>query len=150
MHAAPVVVAKNLNDVVVSNMIIFLRDIPAKTSKNDIVDHFDPLLKGGLFEKTGQIENVQILALKDTKENTYEFHGLVTIDSDAVAKRIIKKLNRKAFIGKPIIVREYFHRSWQNDRRVNMGEWNDELEDRRKGSRRRTDIENVQDLVDDL
>ncbi len=149
MHAAHVVVVKSLNDVVENNMIIFLRDIPAKTKTDDIVYHITPFLKGGLFEKNGNIDNVKILALKDAKENTYEFHGLVTINSDATAKRVIKKLNRKIFIGKPIIVREYFHRSWQNDRRINMGEWNEELIDRRKGSRRRTELVNVRDLEDD-
>jgi len=124
-------------------MVIILRRIPENTTEQDIVDFVEPALKGGLFKKTGHIESIQKLVLKDTQRKTIEFHGLVSIDSEAAANRVIKNLNRKTFKNKPILVREYFHRSWHNDPRINMRQWNEELLDKRKSSRRRARLEVV-------
>ncbi|NOQ76753.1 MAG: hypothetical protein GQ475_02965 [Methylococcaceae bacterium] len=124
-------------------MILILRRIPKSTTKREIVDYLTPALKGGLFKKSGHIDNVNILVLKDNRRNTIEYHGLVTIDSDAAASRAIKLLNRKQFKNRTILVREYFYRSWHNDPRVNMHQWNDELANKRKGNRRRARLEVV-------
>ncbi len=124
-------------------MIIILRRISENTEKQEIVDFLDPILKGGLLKKSGHIEHIKLLILRDPNKNTIEYHGLVTIDSDSAAQRVIKKLNRKQFRNRNIIVREYFYRSWHNDPRVNMHEWNDEFKNKRKGSRRRIDLEVV-------
>ncbi len=122
-------------------MIIILRRISENTEKQEIVDFLSPILKGGLLKRSGHIEQIKILVLRDPKRNTIEYHGLVTIDSDAAAKRVIKKLNRKQFRNRNIAVREYFYRSWHNDPRVNMHEWNEEFKNKRKTSRRRLGLE---------
>ncbi len=127
-------------------MIVFLRRIPANTRKRDIVDFITPVLKGGFLQKSGRIEDIKTLVYKDTRTKIMEYHCLVTIDSDAVANRVIKKLNRKAFKGKHISVREYFHRSWHNDPRINMHEMNEELTNKRQGDRRRPRLEAVDDV----
>jgi len=124
-------------------MLILLRRIPQNTNEQDIIDFLEPALKGGLFKKTGHIESIQILVLKDMQRKTIEFHGLVSIDSEAAANRVIKDLNKTTFKNKPILVREYFHRSWHNDPRINMRQWNEELVDKRKSSRRRPRLEVV-------
>jgi len=124
-------------------MIIILRRIPENTKESEIIMFVSPILKGNFLKKTGHIEYIKILTLKDTQRNTIEHHGLVTIDSDAAAKRVIKQLNRKPLKNKNITIREYFYRSWHNDPRVNMGQWNEELENKRKGSRRRARLEIV-------
>ena len=124
-------------------MIIILRRISENTEKHEIIDFLTPVLKGGLLKRSGHIESIKILILKDTLKNTIEYHGLVTIDSDAAANRAIKKLNRKSFKNRNITIREYFHRSWHNDPRVNMHEWNEELDDKRKNNRRRARLEVV-------
>jgi len=122
-------------------MILILRRIPENTKKHEIIDFLAPVLKGSLLKKEGRIESVKILILKDVVNDSIEYHGLVTIDSDAAAKRVIKQLNRKPFKNKNIAVREYFFRSWHNDPRINMGQWNEELENKRQGNRRRTRLE---------
>ncbi len=76
------------------------------------------MIKGKIFQKPGVIERVQIKALKDPKTHAIEFYGLVVIDSDEIADRVIKKFNRKVFKGKNITVTEFHNRSWQNDRRI--------------------------------
>lgn len=122
-------------------MIIILRRIPQNTKESEIIEFISPVLKGGLLKKTGHIENVKILVLKDNQRGTIEYHGLVTIDPDSAANRVIKKLNRKLFKNRIIMVREYFYRSWHNDPRVNMHQWNEELDDKRKKNRRRARLE---------
>jgi len=129
-----------------NEMIVFLRRIPANTRKQDIIDFIAPVLKGGLLQKSGRIEDIQTLVFKDTQTNITEYHSLVTIDSDVAAKRVIKKLNRKAFKGKHIAVREYFYRSWHNDPRINMHEMNEELANKRQGSRRQSRLEVVSEV----
>jgi len=122
-------------------MVIILRRIPENTQEHEIIDFLEIKLKGKIFQKPGSIESISILALKDIQRNTLEYHGLVTIDSEVAAKRVIKQLSRKHFKNRPIIVREYFHRSWHNDQRVNMRQWNEELANKRKQSRRRAKLE---------
>ncbi len=137
MHLVHAVAVKNLNAVVENNMIIFLRRIPANTKKQDIIDFINPLLKGNIFQKKGHIENIKILVLRGDETHAVEYHGLVTIDSDAVAKRIIK-LNKKIIRGKHITVREYHHRLWQNDPRDNINKKNKKIVNTRQGNRRRS------------
>jgi len=124
-------------------MVIILRRIPQSTVEQDIIDFLDSVLQGKIFQKSGTIESISILTLRDSQRNTIEYHGIVTIDSETAAKRVIRQLNKKPFKNKPIIVREYFHRSWHNDQRVNMHQWNEELADKRKRSRRRPRLEVV-------
>ena len=87
----------NLSVVVVNKMIVFLRRIPADTKKQEIIAYIKPFLKGRLLQKSGRIEGVKILVLKETQTNTIEYHGLVTIDSDDVARRVIKKTQQEGF-----------------------------------------------------
>jgi len=118
-------------------MIIFLTRIPADTKRDDIIEFIEPILKGGLFKKSGYIRKINILILKDTVANKLEYHALVTVEPDKVAERVIKQLNRKPINGKHIAVREYVLRNWHNDPRVSMHQWNEEFKDRRNADRRR-------------
>lgn len=118
MHLARAVVVKNLSGVVVNKMIIILKRIPENTKNADIIEYLRPVIKGKIFQKTGVIKQVRIKALKDPQTHIIEIYGLVVIDSDEVANRVIKKLNRKVFKGKNIAVSEFHIRSWQIDRRI--------------------------------
>ncbi len=126
-------------------MILFLRKIPTDTTRTDIVEFLDPVLKGGFLQSKGHIENIELIILKDEDSKTVEHHALVTIDSESAGKRAIKKLNRKALNGKHIMIHEYVFRSWQNDPRENDGEWNEELQNKRKHSRRRDHLTRIQE-----
>ncbi len=140
MHLVLVVVVKNLSVVVASKMIIILKRIPENTKKIDIIEYLSPVIKGKIFQKTGVIEKVQIQALKDPQSHSIEFHGIVTINSDEAANRVIKKFNRKVFKGKNIAISEYHNRSWRNDRRINSPNDDEDLKSKRKFDRRRSDL----------
>ena len=116
----------------VNDMIIILVRIQAITTKQDIDELLSPVLKGGLFQKSGYIKRIKILILRDGINNSIEYHGIVAVDSDVAGKRAIKKLNRKAFKGKHIEVREYHLRTRHNDPRIHGLDVNKKLVNRRR------------------
>jgi hypothetical protein len=122
---------------IMSSMVIFLRRIPAETKKEDIFEFIEPVLKGGLFKKSGYITHINILILRDTVINKNEHHALVTVEPDSVAKRVIEKLNRKPIRGKHIALHEYVYRLWHNDPRTHRKRWSSRHEERRQSDRRR-------------
>lgn len=133
-------------------MILFLRRIPANTRLNEIADYLAPALKGGLFKRAGRIINIEILTLHDLKLKSYEYHGLVTVDSEVSGHRAIKYLKGRPFKGKHIQVREFVQRRWQNDPRLNPEKLENPAQERRKADRRRNNkqIEKMEDISDKI
>jgi hypothetical protein len=116
-------------------MKVILKYIPSKTTPQDIRDFIKPVVKGNLFFKAGHIKSVHILSQQNIKTQLIQHHGLVDITPDSVAKRVITKLNRKAIIGKYILVSEYHTRDWHNDKRFNKAH-SEAFKNRRLGERR--------------
>ncbi len=130
-------------------MIIFLRNIPSKTKHSDIIAFVESAMTVSLFGKKGSIEKIKVLQLKDSRTNISEFHGLVTIQPDVAAKRVIKRLNRKKFLNKYIAVSEYQRRDWHSDPRLNQTPLVSTTKaEKRTGDRRRKNVEVVEDLTD--
>lgn len=127
-------------------MIIFLRKIPATTKLSEIEDFVSPALKGFLFGTIGRIEKIEILVLQDKLLNTIEFHGLVTIDPERAAKRVIKKLKGRRFKGKQIIIRQYYQRNWHNDPRMHAEQRGTHSERRKADRRRGGNLETIKDI----
>ena len=98
-------------------MIVFMKNIPDDTTRQEIIDFLMPVVKGGIFRTRGKITSIDILAIKDNNTNIMEYHGLAHIMPDQVGQRVIKKLHGQPFKGKRIALREYIERSWKNDRR---------------------------------
>jgi hypothetical protein len=117
-------------------MIIILKNISTTTREQDIEGFMKPAIKGGLLRKSGYIEKISILALKDTRTDKIKYHGLVTVTPDSVADRVIKKLNKKPLNGKRITVCEHKVRRWQNDPRINNKNQIQAFRDKRVGDRR--------------
>ena len=95
--------------------------------------------------KKGRIVNAKVVALLNTDTNTMEYHGLVSIEPDNVAQRVIRRLNRKPFRGARINIHEYRNRTWHNDPRIGMIPAVKSLNLRRR-DRRRRNVEVVDDL----
>ena len=125
-------------------MILILKRIRSSTLVGDIEDFIAPALKGGLFKRAGHLENVAIQLVKETNTLKTEFYALIRVEPDAVGKRIIKLLNRKALKGKPINIAEYHVRCRGNDRRISRYR---KLDDRRCQDRRRLGLE-IRDITD--
>ena len=99
-------------------MHIILVRIKPNTTKRDIVNFISPALKGGLFAPNGILENIQIMVRRDSSINATEYYGIVQIEPDKAALRVIRQLNRKKLNGKPINVRGYSIRNRKNDPRL--------------------------------
>ena len=129
-------------------MIIFIRKIPANTKLSELIAFIEPAVKGGLFRKGGVIRDARILALRDLRLRTLEFHGLVTIEPDKAALRAIKKLKGKRFKGKFVVIRQYFQRDWHNDPRnqSHVARNPNGLERRITDRRRGKDLEILEDI----
>ena len=99
-------------------MRVFVRNIPKNTLSKELVHFFNPALKGHLFNESGKVTDVQILALRDRNTKLVEYHAVVTIQPDKAAVRAIKKLHGKHFKNQRIAVREFVFRKEPKD--VNM------------------------------
>lgn len=122
-------------------MIVFLRNIPSDTSRQEIIAFVMPVVKGGLFRAKGKITSIDILAIKDNANGLVEYHGLVHITPDEVGLRVIKKLHGQPFKGKRMALHEYVVRSWKNDRRdPTRLKPPGIIVDRRKGPQRRSNL----------
>jgi hypothetical protein len=118
-------------------MIIFLKNIPRQCDQSDISYFVEPALKRSLFKRAGKILNVEILTLRDIQLNSIEQHALVTVEPEGAAIRAIKRLKGRRLKNKPVIVRQYFHRSWRHDRRDPSASNNYDAANKRKSDRRR-------------
>ena len=107
-------------------MDIFVGNIPGNTTVVDLKKFFKGFDKNAVFE-----------VKRLTGRNDVVTFGLVTIHSDRLAAKAIKRLHMKKLNGKPVVVREFTHRAGGNDRRQ-LG-WRNKLwlgEERRQSDRR--------------
>jgi hypothetical protein len=119
-------------------MIVLLKNIPKNSYHNDIIDIIEPVIKGKLFRANGEINNIDIIALRESDTEELEFQALAHIEPEAAANRVIKKLHGLFIQGNRITVREYFLRSWRNDKRSEDVEARWPLQEKRtNGCRRR-------------
>lgn len=117
-------------------MIIILKHIPAKTTKQQIKEFLAPELKGGWLSKSGQIVNMTSLTQRNIRTREVQHHVLVEVLPDVVAERVIKHLNGKLMTTKRVAVCEYKTRNWHNDPRVTNNRRKKRLDDRRVCDRR--------------
>jgi RNA recognition motif-containing protein len=118
-------------------MILFLRNLPEDTTRQEIIDFVMPAVRGGIFRTRGKIISIDILAIRDCGTELMEYHGLVHISPDDVGQRAIRKLHGQMFKGRRMTVREYIVRSWRNDRRDYSKPPQPVAVERRKGPIRR-------------
>ncbi|MBS3965309.1 MAG: DUF3240 family protein [Methylomonas sp.] len=117
-------------------MNIFLRRIPVNTQHSDIAEFVAPVLKSGFFRR-GHVVDVEIMALRDIRFGSLEFHGLVTLDSEWSVQRAVTSLKNRRLNGRVVVVRPYHHRSWYNDPRQNRQPVEPSIIEKRKADRRR-------------
>jgi hypothetical protein len=111
-------------------MVIILIDIFDSTDKRDIEDFIRP------FVTNGRIESISVMAQKDSKSHDLQYHALVTITSDFVAKEAIKKIKwtEIKLKGRNIAIREFRNRACHDDPRKDELAY--QLNDRRQSDRR--------------
>lgn len=115
-------------------MIIILANIPDNTGNQDIEDFIRPAVKDAF------VTNISIMAQKNTKTHEIQFHGLITIVPDSVAKEVIKKLDGNKINGRHVDIHEYQVRYLHNDPRVSEDQFK-ELSVNRQRDRRSRHLE---------
>jgi hypothetical protein len=121
-------------------MIVLFRNIPNDSYHNDISTFVQPAIKGGLFKAQGSINSIEIIALRENNTESLEFQALVHIEPEIVAMRVIKKLHGLYIRGCRIMVRQYFIRSWKNDKRSEEADAIWLLKEKRKNPSRRRNL----------
>lgn len=96
-----------------------------------------PALKGRFFGKSTRILNIEILAFRDVRTESIEYHGLVILDTDSTIPSIIDRLKKRRLNGRNVLIRPYQHRNWSNDPRQRQIEADAGYIEKRKGDRRR-------------
>lgn len=117
-------------------MDIFIGNIPGNTTVLDLKKFFKGFDKNAVFE---------VKRLKG--RNDVVTFGLVSIHSERLAHKAIKRLHMKKLKGKPVVVREFTHRAGGNDRRQ-LG-WRNKLwlgEERRQTDRRSSRKDQLKDF----
>ena len=92
-------------------MKVILKYVPQNTTSKQIFHFLKPTLNGGLFSKFGKIKSISVLAHKHRLSQAVDFHVIVDIQPDEVAKRVVHKLHKKQLNGRHIDVMEYVERS---------------------------------------
>lgn len=120
-------------------MIILIKNIPTDSYHDEFVNLLNPFLKGGIFKTKGNINSLEIIAMKEKDSDPLEFQALVYIEPDAVAQRVIRKLHGQFLRGCRLTVRQYMLRNRMNDKRNEDEARAFEFKDRRTNpDRRRT------------
>jgi hypothetical protein len=97
-------------------MLIILKDVPQNTTYRQIDFFLKQVLQGGLFSKSGRIENIFVLVNKYDNQHAVAFHIIVDIQPESVAQKVVEKLNRKNLNGRHIAVNEYIERAVYEDK----------------------------------
>jgi hypothetical protein len=125
-------------------MIIFIRDISDSTSQKEL----NAFTTQGLrrtqilpFLRRGKLKMSDILRIRNLDTDRVEYHGLAYIDDDREGETLIRHLSGSLLHGKVMEVREYFPRSGRRERRLNSGKGQLAIVDRRRGDRRRKNLQ---------
>lgn len=127
-------------------MQLFFRNIPASTRPHELYEFVVSAVSDSLIERTKQVIQVDIMVIRDKRNNQLEHHGLVAVVADEVGIRVLKNLSGLLFNGNDVLVRCYKQRDPSNDRRRHGVAVPPEIVEKRIQDRRRG--ENVEIYVD--
>jgi len=119
-------------------MDVFVGNLSPRTTLSDLVAFFKSFASEARFQ----------LFTKQFEDGAQVHYAVATIESDKLAEKAIKKLNGQSLNGHPVMLREFIHRNYGNERRA-VG-WRDKpwhgverrgLERRRKQIQKPVDFE---------
>jgi len=126
--------------VEITSVIIFIRNIGMEPAHIDILDFIESGMTLAELGGSEFIGDVEIMQLKDSMANKFEFHGLVAVEPDSLGIKVIKGLNNTKLLEKPVTLREYVQRDKSNDPRLKYRPAA-AINEQRLSDRRRDDLE---------
>jgi len=124
-------------------VIIFISNIPEETECIDIISFVESVMDTRDFIMREFIGDVSIMQLEDPVTGLHEFHALVTIEPDALARKVLDDVHEGVLLGITVRAREYTLRKRSNDPRSKR-QPSKAINDMRKGERRRHDMVGVE------
>ncbi len=91
-------------------MEIFIGNLPAVVGKTELLLFFK-----GYYKRDGI--DVRIVD-EDTEGGEHHHYAVVTIEHERLAAKALKKLDGKPLKGHHLVIREFHHRSYGNERRA--------------------------------
>lgn len=122
-------------------MEVFIGNLSEKVTLSDLTAFFKA------FANKAHIR----IVVKRQENGSRVRYGLADFDSDKLALKAIKKLNQKVLRGKSVVMREFYHRRYSNERRALN--WRDipwSGPERRQEERRRQEAAKSQDAFQDM
>lgn len=122
-------------------MEVFIGNLADNVSVTDLTAFFKA------FANKARIRIVE----KRQEDGSRIRYGIANFDTDKLALKAIKKLNQKELRGRAVVLREYIHRSYSNERRALN--WRDKPWDgpeRRRVERRKKENIKPRDDFDEL
>lgn len=118
-------------------MLVLINNLQPFCKKKDIELLIQRSISKFFWIKNQKEFSVNLFYKKFINSPSTEYYAIIFFQNDKIAKKIIKKLNNSYFYGKTILVKQYFIRCWQNDRRILNNKLlinNIRIEDRRRGT----------------
>jgi len=103
-------------------MEIYIGNISDKTTAYDLRRALnatiDTIKPGFFFWKKSEPDTLNIkIVEKHAKDGTHRY-GVASVEPDEIARHCIQQLNNMFVTGQPLVAREYFQRSYMNERRA--------------------------------
>jgi len=121
-------------------VIIFIRNIGMDAGHIDILDFIESGMTGSDFLDKEFIGDIEIMQLKDPMTNKFEFHGLIAVEPEVLALKLIDELNNTLLLNNAVKLREFVKRDKINDPRLKYRPVT-AIEEKRKADRRRSDLD---------
>lgn len=111
----------------VAAMYVIVKHLPSEIAICDFKERIEPLIKGGIIRKNGEIKAIKFIELVDKSNRFVELHAIVRVCSEDSRRRLIKGVNSRKFMenimsdypgAKPLVAADYVIRHWTNDRRI--------------------------------
>ncbi len=117
-------------------MLIIVKNIPQGLKKFILEDLLKTTVAESFWFGKGDVRDVHMVQAETTRGSIVEYHCISMIEPDAAAKRAIRILTGRIFLGARLRVSEYAVRNWRNDRRQ-AGKYLQVARERRQKDRRR-------------
>lgn len=132
-------------------MIIFIRNIGMEVTHIDILDFIESGMTKADINGSEFIGEIEIMQLKDPVTNKFEFHGLIAVEPDNLAIKVVDTLNNTKLLERLVTLREYVRRDKSNDPRLKYRPIA-AVNEQRKSDRRRGDLgvlieKNIEDII---
>lgn len=117
-------------------MLVIIKNIPQGLNKPILEDLLNTTVDDAFWFGKGEVKDVHMVQAENRRGKAIEYHCVCLIEPEAAAKRVIRVLTGRSFLGVYLKAGEYVVRNWRNDRRQD-GRYKHVAREKRIADRRR-------------